>query len=327
MSKKLSFRLLKADEIDVKIGATNGNKRKNKPITKVMLLLYKDARVDMALLDEVVGAENWQSKYEEIKGNLYCSIGIKRSALIDSDTELDKNNDEWVWKQSNGVESQGTGKDDPNNQKGEASDAFKRAGFMWGIGRELYKWKMIWVDFNEEKDKTYGYSVKEIAYTKSGEPSKLKIVDRNGKIVYALGFKSSGSNYTQKEKKSSTSENTTAEGNIEPTDTVENNIEDLKNLIKSENRKIWKSIIETIKEIAFNNNVEADKFNEYLKQEPYNFFVNELKVKTHKGHLTDLELSFEERKPYIDSNTVIVVNEDFYENLEKYLLEQVFLPF
>lgn len=80
---------------------------------------YIDARQVMDTLDEVVGAENWQSKYESHNNNLYCSIGIK----IDGD---------WVWKTDCGSES------NIEKEKGEASDALKRAAVQWGIGRFLY---------------------------------------------------------------------------------------------------------------------------------------------------------------------------------------------
>ena len=105
------FRDLTKDEIDVRIGQT-----KEKYIT---LLLYKDARVDMNMLDETVGNGKWQREHYEVKGNLYCRVGIK----------LD---DEWVWKSECGVES------NAEAEKGEASDSFKRACVNWGIGRELY---------------------------------------------------------------------------------------------------------------------------------------------------------------------------------------------
>lgn len=92
------------------------------------LLAYKDARVDMTLLDELYGPENWQNKYErDSKGVLQCGIGVRFS-------------DSWVWKWSNGVESA------TESIKGEYSDAFKRAGFMWGIGRELYEMPTIMVN-------------------------------------------------------------------------------------------------------------------------------------------------------------------------------------
>ena len=80
----MNFRKLNADEIDCRISTVSEK--------GLSLLLYKDARVDMRLLDEVVGAENWQRKHELINGNLFCSVGIKCGT-------------EWVWKQDVGVES------------------------------------------------------------------------------------------------------------------------------------------------------------------------------------------------------------------------------
>ena len=84
------------------------------------LLLYKNARVDQNILDETFTPFGWQNKYEEFKGNMYCSIGIKNE------------DGEWIWKSNCGTES------NTEKEKGEASDSFKRAGFNWGIGRELY---------------------------------------------------------------------------------------------------------------------------------------------------------------------------------------------
>lgn len=106
------------------------------------ILAYKDARTDMQVLDEAVGQMNWQVRYErDSKGVLQCAIGI-RDPL--SDTA------DWVWKTSNGTES------DYESEKGEYSDAFKRAGFMWGIGRLLYDFPSIWIQLSEgdyyEKD-------------------------------------------------------------------------------------------------------------------------------------------------------------------------------
>jgi hypothetical protein len=105
------FRDLTASEIECRIGQV-----KDKYLT---LLLYKDARVDMNLLDETVGSANWQREHYDVKGNLYCRVGIKLDG-------------EWVWKSDCGVES------NADAQKGEASDSFKRACVNWGIGRELY---------------------------------------------------------------------------------------------------------------------------------------------------------------------------------------------
>ena len=86
---------------------------------KATVVAYIDARQLQDTLDEVVGADKWQVKYEENKGNLFAGIGIKIG-------------DEWVWKFDCGTES------NVEKQKGEASDSFKRAGVMWGVGRFLY---------------------------------------------------------------------------------------------------------------------------------------------------------------------------------------------
>ena len=108
------------------------------------ILAYKDARVDMQVLDEAVGANNWQVKYErDSKGVLQCAVGIW-------DETKSMGSGDWVWKVSNGTES------DYESEKGEYSDAFKRACFMWGIGRQLYDFPQIWVQLAEgdwyEKD-------------------------------------------------------------------------------------------------------------------------------------------------------------------------------
>lgn len=96
------------------------------------ILAYKDARYDQKILDSVVGPENWQKDYKIIDGNLYCGIGIYV-------------NEQWVWKWDVGTES------NVDKEKGQASDAQKRAGFAWGIGRELYDFPMISVKLNKDE--------------------------------------------------------------------------------------------------------------------------------------------------------------------------------
>lgn len=124
----MEFRDLTPRDIDVRI-ATCGDKG-------VSLLLYKDARCDMNILDETVGCGNWQREHYECKGNLFCRVGIKCG-------------DEWVFKSDCGTESY------TEAQKGEASDSFKRACFNWGIGRELYTSPFIFVKWGSatKKDK------------------------------------------------------------------------------------------------------------------------------------------------------------------------------
>ena len=120
------FRDLRADEIDVRVQQAKES--------GAGLLLYKDARCDMNVLDETVGAANWQREHYECKGNLFCRVGIR----IDRKDETG-GYAEWVWKSDCGTES------NTEAQKGEASDSFKRACFNWGIGRELYTTPFIWI--------------------------------------------------------------------------------------------------------------------------------------------------------------------------------------
>ncbi len=115
----MKFRDLKANEIDVRVAMVKDS--------GLSLLLYKDARCDMNILDGTVGPDSWQRKHYECKGNLYCSVGILTPA------------NGWVWKDDCGAESY------TEKEKGESSDSFKRACFNWGIGRELYTAPFIWV--------------------------------------------------------------------------------------------------------------------------------------------------------------------------------------
>lgn len=103
---------------------------------------YIDARQVQDLLDEVCGAYGWQCEYYEHKGNLFCRIGIA--------CEL-ANTMEWVWKSDCGTES------NVEKQKGEASDAFKRAAVMWGIGRFLYSKKIVKLPVKENPKKKGQY--------------------------------------------------------------------------------------------------------------------------------------------------------------------------
>lgn len=121
----MEFRNLTADDIEVRVQSVKQN--------GLILLLYKNARVDMAILDETVGPQCWQREHYECKGNLFCRVGI------DINYEHADFDAEWVWKSDCGVES------NTEAQKGEASDSFKRACFNWGIGRELYTAPFIWV--------------------------------------------------------------------------------------------------------------------------------------------------------------------------------------
>ena len=168
------IRTLKASEIECRAQTVKVN--------GCSLLLYKDARVDMKILDEVFGNENWQRSHEVINGNLFCNIEI-----------WDDTKKCWVKKQDVGTES------NTEKEKGQASDSFKRAGFNVGIGRELYTAPFIWVSLSasetwQKGDKYYlgagvSFSVKEIGYDEDRNINKLVIVDSKGKIRYEMGKK------------------------------------------------------------------------------------------------------------------------------------------
>lgn len=113
----MNFRTLRAEEIDVRLATVKNN--------GVSLLLYKDARCDMNILDEAVGIFNW--KREHTRDNANCIVSL-----------WDSEKGQWVSKEDTGTESY------TEKEKGLASDSFKRACFNWGIGRELYTSPFIW---------------------------------------------------------------------------------------------------------------------------------------------------------------------------------------
>lgn len=136
-----------------------------------VLLLYKTARVDMRILDEVYGVMNWQRRHEVINGNLFCTISV-----------WDSEKSQWVSKQDVGTES------NAEAEKGQASDAFKRAGFAWGIGRELYDSPFIWI--SGKVSKYDRFHVTDIRYDREKQEfTRLTICDDKGKERYRLGTK------------------------------------------------------------------------------------------------------------------------------------------
>lgn len=134
-------RTLYADEIECRIGTISAK--------GCSLLLYKDARVDMKILDETYGVGNWKRTHEVINGNLFCNIEIWNDRI-----------NQWVKKQDVGTESY------TEKEKGEASDSFKRAGFNVGIGRELYTCPFIWITPRKEMKP---YNTKEIVVDSKGQ--------------------------------------------------------------------------------------------------------------------------------------------------------------
>lgn len=165
------FRKLRPDEIDVRVGRVIGDKG-------VMLLLYKDARCDMAILDETVGPMNW--KREHSRDNRNCTVSI-----------WDDDKKQWVGKEDTGTES------NTEAEKGLASDSFKRACVNWGIGRELYTAPEIVAWSNNgvkiERDSKgrnvcrQRFKVGAIDYSESGDINALSIKADNRQTVFSFG--------------------------------------------------------------------------------------------------------------------------------------------
>lgn len=167
----LTFRKLRADEIDIRAGQIRD--------TYATLLLYKDARCDMNILDETVGAMNWTRQHS--RDNANCAVSI-----WDSEKSM------WISKEDTGTES------NTEAEKGLASDSFKRACVNWGIGRELYTAPFIRVNNDQVtivKSKTGRLIIKEdlvvqtIEYT-GNSISRLVIATTDGNAVYTWPWKS-----------------------------------------------------------------------------------------------------------------------------------------
>jgi hypothetical protein len=167
------------DEIDFRVQSINKG-------GYATILAYKDARVDMNRLDAVYGVGYWQKKYDLIDGKLFCSLGLWNDALK-----------QWVWVQDVGTES------NTEKEKGQASDAFKRACFNVGIGRELYDYPMINVKLNTDEFEIYkdGQGKERVKATwnlrlkdwkwysefTDGKITYLGCKDQNGKVRFTWG--------------------------------------------------------------------------------------------------------------------------------------------
>ena len=167
------IRCLKPEEIEIRV---------QQVIEKgAQLLLYKDSRCDKRILDETFGIFGWKDRYEEVKGNLFCTISI-----------YDDEKQQWIDKCDCGTESFS------EKEKGEASDAFKRAGFNVGIGRELYTRIFYFASVPTNKNDKVKYdlvnkyekfTVAEISTNEETEKiEKIKIADSKGNIVFSYGY-------------------------------------------------------------------------------------------------------------------------------------------
>ena len=173
------IRLLSKEDIDVRVAQTNIYNNNGQQVVKVNLLLYKDARVDMKILDELFTPMGWKRTHKLIGDRLYCCVEV-----YNPETK------EWICKEDVGVES------NTEAEKGQASDSFKRACVNWGIGRELYTAPKITIELNENeytKDqnsriKVWAYfSVKSIGYdSKTRTITSLEIQDKYGNVRFSM---------------------------------------------------------------------------------------------------------------------------------------------
>ena len=173
MCKNNMFRLLTAGEIECRVAQAG----KSGERVWCSVLIFKDARVDQRVLDETVGPMNWKVGYAEVDGKIYCTVSI-----------WDGEKKEWISKQNVGVES------NTEKEKGQASDALKRACFTWGLGVELYSSPKIFIDLKDgeysEKDGKIKcraeFFVRTIGYDENRVVNDLVIIDRHGNVRYNL---------------------------------------------------------------------------------------------------------------------------------------------
>lgn len=169
------IRLLGKEDIDVRVAQTfAGNNN-----VRVSLLLYKNARVDMKILDELFTPMGWKRTHKVIGDRLYCQVEV-----------WDADKREWICKEDVGVES------NTEAEKGQASDSFKRACVNWGIGRELYSAPKITIELGENeytKDQNNRikvwatFSVKSIGYdVKTRTITSLDIQDKFGNVRFSM---------------------------------------------------------------------------------------------------------------------------------------------
>ena len=163
------IRLLKAEEIECRISTISEK--------GLSLLLFKDARVDQKILDEIFTPYGWKRSHQSIDGNLYCTVEI-----------WDKEKQQWISKQDVGTTSYA------EKEKGQASDSFKRACFNIGIGRELYTAPFIWIPAVHANIQRKGeryvtsdrFRVASITYNAQREIIGLVILNNRGQMVYEM---------------------------------------------------------------------------------------------------------------------------------------------
>ena len=151
---KLSEPLTRND-VELRVGATSKN--------GFSLLLYKTARTDVKRLNQACGI-NWSNRFYYDDNNLLC-CGI---SVFDAETK------QWVERVDVGTESM------TEKEKGLYSDSFKRAGFKWGIGLELYNAPFIFVKWEMDGKKPKGF------YNSNLSITDYDVID--GKVYLSISY-------------------------------------------------------------------------------------------------------------------------------------------
>lgn len=179
------FRALRADEVEARVAQVFGDAE------ACTLLLYKDARCDMSILDETVGAMNWQRHHS--RDNANCTVSI-----------WDSEKQQWISKEDVGAPS------NTEAEKGLASDSFKRACVNWGIGRELYTAPFIYVkqagnydtriDRKGNKQPNLNAKVTRLEVDENKVITALEIINtKTNAVIYSMGGSKASSKKSGKE--------------------------------------------------------------------------------------------------------------------------------
>lgn len=161
---------LKPHEVEVRVGQVTAK--------GVSLLLYKTARTDARRLDEVFAGKWKREHYIDNKGSVVCQISIWNEAI-----------DNWVIREDVGSES------NTEATKGAYSDAFKRAGFSFGIGAELYDAPFIYVKCETIPNPNgRGFKMKDAYFF--NDVSVTTLIYENGVLLVELSKKGRGIIYT-----------------------------------------------------------------------------------------------------------------------------------
>lgn len=236
---------LSKDDIEIRVGSCSKK--------GASFLLYKTARVDTKRFNAVFGLK-WKREHRIESGYHICRISV-----------FDEEIKEWVYREDVGTES------NTEKEKGAFSDSFKRAGFSFGLGIELYEAPFIFIkDITEGengkyrlKDPFYTKHLEIIRYDYSTESGlQLEIYNKDmGKTVFS-NYKTNTTNLKPDTKTTHTqlTKNTNSEA-ITPKAENGNSFEELKQQFLDCTVENFDSIYEKIKK----------HFNHFTKEQQTEF--------------------------------------------------------